>query len=131
MFKYLHNGTYHTDTSLEYLENLGLNEDIIESILNQKAYESVKDIEIFKASRALLIQSSIVTVSSGKTFDADEVSINRLSNAIVKHLPDPDDAIIRWSTADVSTGVMVDCTKAEIVEAHKKAVEFVDKVMEI
>jgi hypothetical protein len=39
MFKYLHNGTYHTDTSLDYLENLGLDEDTIESILNQKEYE--------------------------------------------------------------------------------------------
>jgi hypothetical protein len=88
-------------------------------------------VTLFKLSRQAEIDNSIVVVSTGKSFDADETSINRLANAIVKHLADPDDTIIRWSTADVSTGVMVDCTKAEIVEAHKLAVEFVDAVMEI
>lgn len=44
MFKFLHNGTYHTDTSTAYLENLGLDEDAIESVLNQKAFEEANPV---------------------------------------------------------------------------------------
>ena len=50
MFKYLHNGTYHTDTSIEYLESLGLDEDAIQSVLNQKAYEEANPIATATAS---------------------------------------------------------------------------------
>jgi hypothetical protein len=39
MFKYLHNGTNHTDTSKVYMEALGLDDAAIESVLNQKTYE--------------------------------------------------------------------------------------------
>lgn len=43
MFKYLHNGTYHTDTSKAYMETLGFDEYGIESVLNQKAYEEAQE----------------------------------------------------------------------------------------
>lgn len=95
------------------------------------SYKTAIAISEFKASRQALVDNSIVTVSTGKSFDADEQSISRLLNSIIKHLHDNDDTIIKWSTADVSTGVMVDCTKAEIVEAHKLAVEYVEQVWSI
>lgn len=91
-------------------------------------YQTAIAISDFKASRQELVDNSIVTVSTGKSFDADEQSISRLLNSIIKHLHDTDDTVIKWSTADVDTGVMVDCTKAEIVEAHKLAVEYVEQV---
>lgn len=94
-------------------------------------YQTSIAISEFKASRQALVDNSIVTVSTGKSFDADEKSISRLLNSIIKHLHDTDDTVIKWSTADVDTGVMVDCTKAEIVEAHKLAVEYVEKVWSI
>ena len=94
-------------------------------------YQTAIAISEFKASRQALVDKSIVTVSTGKSFDADEQSISRLLNSIIKHLHDADDTVIKWSTADVDTGVMVDCTKAEIVEAHKLAVEYVEQVWSI
>jgi hypothetical protein len=39
MFKYLHNGIKHKDTSTAYMTTLGLDDAAIESVLNQKKYE--------------------------------------------------------------------------------------------
>lgn len=39
MFKYLYKGEYHTDTSNAYMKKLGLDSEVIESILNQKEFE--------------------------------------------------------------------------------------------
>lgn len=79
-------------------------------------------------TRHELIANKIVKISSGKEFDADESSILRLCNAIIRNLNNPDTHIIPWSTADVGTGVMVNCTKAEIVEAHQLATDFFGEV---
>ena len=42
MFRYLHNGTYHTDTSDEYMSELGLDDDAKQSILSDKEFEQAK-----------------------------------------------------------------------------------------
>lgn len=126
MFRYLHNGTYHTDVSAEYMSSLGLNDDAKQSILSQKEYEESQQpsaIDLFKAERQKLIDNAKVTTVSGKCFDANEQSIIRLGNAVIKNMIKPDDAIIPWSTADVGTGIMVECTKAEIIEAHQLATD--------
>ena len=39
MFKYIYKGASHSDTSKEYMQNLGMNSETIESILNQKEFE--------------------------------------------------------------------------------------------
>ena len=39
MFKYLHDGKYHTDISVPYMVKLGVNEDTQQAIINQRAYE--------------------------------------------------------------------------------------------
>ena len=80
-------------------------------------------ITIFKLQRQSQIDNAVVEVSTGKTFDADEKSITRMANALIKHWQLAEDDTIPWSTADVATGVMVDCTKAEIVEAHSLATD--------
>ena len=81
-------------------------------------------VTIFKLQRQSQIDNAVVEISTGKTFDADEQSITRMANALIKHWQLADDDIIPWSTADVATGVMVECTKAEIVEAHSLATDF-------
>ena len=96
-----------------------------------EAQQQQEKLEKFVKTRVELIARNVVTVSTGKRFDADEDSINRLCNAKVKHIDKPDDYIVRWSTADVGTGVMIDCTKAEIVEAHYLATEFFGEVWDI
>lgn len=80
-------------------------------------------IDLFRADRQGLLDEAVVSISTGKLFDADEQSIIRLSQALIRTEGLPDDSIIPWSTADVSTGVMVDCTRAEIKEAHTNAVD--------
>lgn len=126
MFSYLYNGTTHTNTSKTYMRKLGLDDDAIEGVLSQKAYEESQEpvhVTAFKAQRQSLIDTATVITSSGKSFDANERSIIRLGNAVIKLMDKPDSHIVPWSTADVDTGVMVECTKAEIVEAHQLATD--------
>jgi hypothetical protein len=96
-----------------------------------EAQENQKKLEKFVKTRVELIARNVVTVSTGKRFDADEDSINRLCNAKVKHIDKPDNHIVMWSTADVGTGVMIECTKAEIVEAHTLATDFFGEVWDV
>jgi hypothetical protein len=106
-------------------------EYIAEVTAKLEAQENQKKLEKFVKTRVELIARNVVTVSTGKRFDADEDSINRLCNAKVKHIDKADDYIIKWSTADVGTGVMIDCTKAEIVEAHTLATDFFGEVWDV
>lgn len=76
----------------------------------------------FKSNRQSQLDSAIVTTNSGKSFDADEKSITRLHNAIT-YAKEHNVAVIPWSTADVGSGIMVNCTSDEIIEAHRLAVE--------
>ncbi|GGF00909.1 hypothetical protein [Pseudoalteromonas gelatinilytica] len=80
-------------------------------------------VTIFKLQRQSQIDNAVIEISTGKTFDADEQSITRMANALIKHWQLAEDDTIPWSTADVPTGVMVECTKAEIVEAHSLATD--------
>jgi len=96
-----------------------------------EAQSAQLSLEKFVKTRVELIARNVVTVSSGKNFDADEASINRLGNAVIKHMHNPDNHIVKWSTADVPTGVMVDCTKAEIVEAHDLATDYFGDVWDV
>lgn len=77
----------------------------------------------FKAERQKMLDEAIVKISTGKSFDADELSINRMVNAILAAISQDDSFIIKWSTADTGTGELVDCTLAELKEAHKLAME--------
>lgn len=81
-------------------------------------------VTIFKLQRQSQIDNAVVQISTGKTFDADELSITRMANALIKHWQLGEEDIIHWSTADVGTGEMVPCTKSEIVEAHSLATDF-------
>lgn len=87
---------------------------------NGIAYQ--EQIAQFKASRQYLLDTAIVTTSSGNKYDADEQSISRMANAILaaqrRGVND-----IKWSLADTSTGVMTDVTRADLEEAHELAVE--------
>lgn len=80
-------------------------------------------IEDFKRERQSMLDSAVVTISTGKSFDADELSINRMVNAILAAIDEPDTFIVKWSTADTGTGELVDCTLLELKEAHKLAMQ--------
>ena len=88
-------------------------------------------VTLFKVDRQSKMQVAKVTITSGKTFDADETSITRLNNAINAARNESADFQIEWSTADVETGVMVPCTKAELEQAHTLAVQNMGQVWKI
>lgn len=80
-------------------------------------------VEQFKRSRQEQLDSATVTTLSGKEFDADEASMSRMVNALTAAADEQGATIIPWSLANDGTGVMTDCTKAEIKEAHRLAVK--------
>jgi hypothetical protein len=77
MFKYLHNGTYHTDTSTTYLENLGLDEGAIKSVLNQKAFE-----DPHKSKVELALSKKIGVEINGYQVSLNEVNQNGLASVL-------------------------------------------------
>lgn len=78
-------------------------------------------VTIFKLQREEAINKAKVTTSTGKTFDADQMSILRLNTAVNLLTLKEDLQTIPWSTDDVPTGEMVDCTRSEIFEAFQLA----------
>lgn len=109
-------------------KNIKTREDLQEELRKK---QEILELQQFRYKREKLVSENIVTTTTNKTFHADEKSIIKLGNSIIKHMTLPEDYIIKWSTADVGTGVMVDCTYAEIKEAHRLAVEFVEQVWSI
>ena len=96
--------------------------------LDEAAYQAEQDaiaaIQSFKSNRQHLLDTAIVTTTSGKQFDANEVAKSRMSDAIkateLSGMVDTD--TLQWSLADTGTGVMSTVTVAEIKEAFVLAV---------
>lgn len=103
-----------------------LNMDEYNAKLADEAQNDI--IDGFRAERQAKVNALKVTISTGKTFNADEVSINRMTGRVTSHLGVDDNYMIKWSTSDVPTGVMVDITLGELREALKAAT---DKVTEL
>ncbi|WP_290654493.1 hypothetical protein [Idiomarina sp.] len=116
--------TYYYDFSGEAEAKQALGYDEETSEYNVEFLPSPEEeVRLFKESRQKLLDQAVVTTTSGKEFDADEASMSRMVNALTAASDEPDTTIIPWSLANDGTGVMTDCTKAEIKEAHKLAVE--------
>ncbi|WP_419147513.1 hypothetical protein [Pseudoalteromonas 'SMAR'] len=45
MFRYIYQSQCHTDTSSEYMDSLGMSQEQIESVKQQKAFEATQNIE--------------------------------------------------------------------------------------
>lgn len=88
--------------------------------LDAREYE--KQVQAFKADRQRLLDTAIVTTTSGLQFDADEKSISRMANAILAaQLVNV--TTLEWSLADTNTGVMTEVSLSELQEAHTLAVQ--------
>ena len=87
-------------------------------------------LEEFRAARQESIENAIVTTSLGHHYNADERSIIRMANALLAMAHHPLDFETRWSMADTATGVMTTTTKADLVEAHRLAVEHMAAIWE-
>ncbi|GIU12881.1 hypothetical protein [Shewanella sp. MBTL60-007] len=42
-FKYIHEGKIHANSSQDYMQGIGMDEDAINSTLNQKAFEEIQE----------------------------------------------------------------------------------------
>lgn len=82
MFKYLHNGKQHTDTSSEYMSKLGLDDDTQESILNQKAYEESEQLVLDKRARAYKLESDPLFIEA--SFDNDETAMQQWRDKVTE-----------------------------------------------
>lgn len=51
MFSYIYQGNTHTDTSLAYMQQLGMDSEQIDSVLAQQAYESRKVVPVSVSRR--------------------------------------------------------------------------------
>jgi len=122
-FTYLYKREHHTDTSLEYMQAFGMDEEQIESILRQKEFEKLHS---FKKSRRQQLDNAVVTISTGKKFDADEVSISRMLGRLYREQNSTDDTLVGWSLYTDPTGVKTQITLAELKEAYQLAVDNMD-----
>jgi hypothetical protein len=75
----------------------------------------------FKATRQRLIDTATVD-ANGFVFDADEISIIRLANAVLAAINEHESYKMQWSLADTKTGVMTNLTLADLKLAHQLAV---------
>lgn len=76
----------------------------------------------FKAERQGLIDSAVVD-ANGYEFDADEVSISRMANALLATISESDSFSLQWSLADTATGVMTEITLGDLRLAHRLSVQ--------
>jgi|TARA_R110000744_G_scaffold293034_2_gene403442 hypothetical protein len=103
-------------------EQTELTEDIAGSReATQSELETLTLTSDFKATRQSLIDTATVE-ANGFIFDADEISIGRLANAILATLTEHDSYVIQWSLSDTKAGVMTDVTLADLKLAHQLAV---------
>lgn len=77
----------------------------------------------FRANRQQALNNTIVTTTAGNQYDADELSISRMTNSLLAIANEPGEFALDWSMADTPTGVMTPTTKADLAEAHRLAVE--------
>ena len=78
---YLHAGIAHTDTSAEYMAELGIDADTRAAILSQIDFETAQDAVAAKKLRNAAVAAIKVTVN-GKLFDGDEVAQGRMARAV-------------------------------------------------
>ena len=84
--------------------------------------DTLAAISAFKASREAMIEAAIVT-ANGFQFDADEVSISRMSFYTLALINEVDTYVMQWSLADTETGVMTNITLGDLRLAQQLAVQ--------
>lgn len=78
---YLYAGISHSDTSEEYMTELGIDSDTRAAIMSQIDFETAQDAVAAKKLRDTAVAAIKVTVN-GKVFDGDEVAQGRIARAV-------------------------------------------------
>jgi len=87
----------------------------IELVTQLQVEADTKVLNDWKANRQAQVDAIVVTTTSGKQFDGDEISQARMARTWP--LLELDTDTTEWSLADTPTGVMTQVTKAELKEA--------------
>lgn len=96
----------------------------------KSAIEHDRFVEQFKQSRQEVMDTATVTTSLQNVYDADEISISRMNNAI-NAASRRNISTIQWSLANTPTGVMSDVPLTDLQEAHELTVENMANVWSI
>jgi hypothetical protein len=108
--------------TLTFKEQMELKENVSGSKKGAKSIlDQLTKLSKFKSNRQRLIDTATVD-ANGFVFDADEISIIRLANAVLAAINEHDSYEMQWSLADTNTGVMTNLTLADLKLAHQLAV---------
>ncbi len=122
---YIYKGITHSDTSADYLVNLGMDEEQIESMQNQLDYEVEVNQSKAKAVRDAEINADIEV--SGYQWQVDAKGRDNLNEAINKCLRNdlPDTESRSWIMAD---NIVADVTFADlkqVMDAYAERMDFI------
>ena len=100
MFRYIHGGKHHTDTSREHMLNLGMNTATIESVLAQEVYEKEAAWSDVRKKRNKLISVTDYTQVCDSPFSAEKQSEFREYREALRQIPQLFEDIdsINWPT---------------------------------
>lgn len=91
--------------------------------------EQEKLLQDFRRTRNESIATATVTTKSGKTFDADEKAINRMTQRLLAMADKAGNFKLMWSLATDESGVMSYVTKADLLEAQKLASDQLEQIL--
>jgi hypothetical protein len=81
MFSYIYKSQRHSDTDLNYMKNLGMDEEQINSVLSQRQYEAV-DGAVAKRKEAYLTESDPLFIEA--SFDNDEAKVQAWRDKVIE-----------------------------------------------
>lgn len=114
----------------DLIDVTGLTVEWLDEVVWQTEQDAEQALLAFKTSRQSLLDNAVV-IANGFSFDADEVSMGRMTNAILALSTQLDTYILAWSLADTATGVMTNITLADLKLAHSNAVQNMSNIWSI
>ena len=86
-FEYINQGKRHTDTSREYMLNLGMNSDDIESVLRQKEYENEQQWSAARKKRDELITVTDYTQAIDSPLSSEKQAQYKVYRQSLRDIP--------------------------------------------
>ncbi len=86
-FEYISQGKIHSDTTREYMVNLGMNTETIESVEAQEQYEKERKWAEIRSTRDLLISKTDYTQVDDTPYSAEQKEAFALYRQALRDLP--------------------------------------------
>jgi len=118
MFKYIHKNIPHTETNYQYMINLGMDDDQIESVYRQRDFELQQHQEIAKNTRDAAIGANINI--AGHAFQVGPKARDNINEAINKCQRDelPDSETRNWILADNAVAAVTFANLKDVMNAY-------------